>query len=151
MTAIGHAWEDVFSKSVFRFLAKHVAIFASVVIQRWFFLFGQFWYALACSVPTATELGERMNLSGLKALMGLDDGAFYEVKGRDQGGRAFGIKTYPTLKYHALAESGRMYTLQCNTWSVHQKTASLRLWKSRQVFREVLKNCFSFRLVHVVR
>ena len=87
---------------------------------------------------------ERKDLSGLKALMGLDDGALYEEKDRDQGGRRFGFRTYPTLMYprtqhgsalHALAESGRMYTLQCNTWSVHQKTVTLRLWKSGQVYR----------------
>ena len=152
MTSIEHAWEDVFSKSVFRFLANHVPTFASVVIVLWFFLFGQFWYALALSVPTATGIDEPMNLSGLKALMGLDDGAFYEVKDLDQE-TVFRFKTYRTLMYartqhgtalHALAESGRMYTLQCNTWSVQQKT--LNLHKSGPLFRLVLKTVYRFVL-----
>ena len=98
-------------------------------------------------MPTATGRDERADLSGLKALIGWDDGAFYEVKNRDQGGRAFGSKTYSTLMHartehggplHALAESGRMYTLQCNTRSVHQKTVNLRLWKCGPIFRQVL-------------
>ena len=155
MASIEHAWEEVFSKSVLTFLASHIPTFPSVVLVLRFFLFGQFWSALARSVPTARGCCERANLSGLKAPHGLDDGTFYEVKDRDQGGRDFGFKTYPTLVYartqhgsalHALAESGRMYTLQCNTWRVHQKWENLRLWKSGQIFREVLKTVFRFVL-----
>ena len=155
MASIEHAWEEVFSKSVLTFLASHIPTFASVVLVLRFFLFGQFWSALARSEPTARGCCERANLSGLKAPHGLDDGTFYEVKDRDQGGRDFGFKTYPTLMYartqhgsalHALAESGRMYTLQCNTWRAHQKWENLRLWKSGQIFREVLKTVFRFVL-----
>ena len=146
--SLDNSWRRVFSGIAFTFLANHVPSLLSVVVLLWLLLLGQFFYGVACSVPTATHKNEKMNLSGVRALMNLDDAAFYEVKDRDQGGRDFGFKTYPTLllkrtqhgsSFHALAELGRMYTLRLNSWSLQQELVNQQLYKSGQVFREVVK------------
>lgn len=148
MVSLENTWQRVFSYSAFTFLANHAPSLSSVIYFFWVLLFGQFFYGVACSVPTATEKDGKMNLSGVRALMKLDDGAFYEVKDRDQGKNNYGFKTYPTLWHkrtqhgsslHALAESGRMYTLRFNSWTLQQELVKVRLYKSGQVFREVVK------------
>jgi len=148
MGSLENAWQRVFSKCAFKFLANHVPSLSIVVVLLWLLLFSQFFYGVVSSVPTTTETNGKMNLSGVRALMNWDNGAFYEVKDRDQGGKDFGFKTYPTVLHkrtqhgsslHALAESGRMYTLRFNSWSLQQELVKLKLYKSGQVYREVVE------------
>jgi len=149
MRKIDEIWDVVFSKSLFLTLASIMPSFSNVVTLLWLLLFGQFVYGVAGSVPLKTSLDGECSLSGVWSLLGLGNEDLYEVKDRDLGGgKKFGFKTYSTLLHQrtqhgnalaALAESGRMYGIRFNLWSLQQKLVQLRLYKSGQVYREVKK------------
>ena len=152
MTHIEDASETVFTKTVFRFFAEPPR-FLTVVFVSWCLVFGQFFYAVASSVPLATHADEPKNLSGVRQLLGLQDGDLYEVKDRDLGAKNFGFKIYPTILHprtqhggalQALAESARMYTIRYNEWSLQRKLAQLHLYKSGQLFKEVRRTLAFF-------
>jgi len=149
-------WSHVWKKSFWHIEPPKIA---STLVVVWVLLFSQLIYALLSSVPVSTKVVRNWRFpgasaDGLKALLGLGAPSnFYEIRDRDLGGRKYGFHTYSTVLHTrtqhsaslmALAEAARMYTLRFNGWSYKKSFVERNLYKSGQVYKDVMTTVFYF-------